>query len=312
MNIMKYKHLYLLVTILVILSCIGLWTVKGFNYGVDFTGGTNIRFPLKEKVTSPEVKEVLESEEFQEMDLKMTPPQPYDYIDSQGKQRYGVLIHTRFMNNEEQKKVLSALEARFGLAEEEAGLDIYSVDPLIGRELVANALKAVTVACLLIMIYIAFRFEFKSGVTGLLALIFDTSTIIGLFVLLQKEIDATFIAALLTIIGYSINDTIVIFDRIRENLRFRKKGQTFEELANLSIMQSMKRSLNTSITTVLAILVLYLVGSPSIKTFCFALIIGLTSGTLSSLFIAGPLWAMWKGFEEKREMSRKVSMAGNK
>lgn len=310
MNLMKYKKIYLIISVIAVLLSVGIWSVKGLNYGVDFTGGTNIRFPLAEKVTSPQVREALNTEELKALDLKMAPPQPYDYIDSQGRQRYGVLVHTRFLNDQEQKMVVSALEKAFGEVGEDMGLEVYGVDPFIGKELLINALKAVIIACLLILVYIAFRFEFKSGVAGVLALIHDTVITVGVFALLQKEIDATFIAALLTIIGYSINDTIVVFDRIRENMRFRKKGQPFDELVNVSILQTMRRSLNTSFTTILAILVLYLVGSPSIKGFCLALIIGLTAGTYSSIFIASPLWVVWKNVEEKS--SRRVASVSAK
>ena len=158
----------------------------------------------------------------------------------------------------------------------------------------------------------AFRFEFKSGVAGVIALIHDVLFVIGVFALLRKEISATFVAAILTIIGYSINDTIVIFDRIRENLQFRKKDESFESVVNLSILQTMRRSLNTSITTVLAILALYFVGGPAIKEFCLALIIGVTAGSYSSIFVASPLWVVWRNWEEKKRLKGKVAAAGTK
>lgn len=307
MNLIKYRKIFLAISILALIFSVTGWSMKGLNYGVDFTGGTNIRFPLTQEVTSTEVSEVLADDSLAQLDLKPTPPQPYNYVDSQGHQRYGVLVHTRFLTKDEQNMVVRALEEAFGQVSAKDGLDIYSVDPLIGEELLGNALMALLIACLLILVYIAFRFEFKSGVVGLLALVHDVMIAIGLFAVLHKEIDATFIAALLTIIGYSINDTIVIFDRIRENLRFRKKGQTYDELVNLSILQTIRRALNTSITTALAILVLYLVGNPSIKNFCLAMITGITVGAYSSIFVTGPLWALWKGLEEKKRHSGKAA-----
>lgn len=307
MNLVKYRKLFLAISVVAVLFSVTAWCIKGLNYGVDFTGGTNIRFPLSQEVTSTEVIEVLATDGLVELDLKPTPPQPYSYVDSQGHQRYGVLVHTRFLNKEEQNLVVSALEEAFGRVSAGDGLDIYSVDPLIGEELLGNALKALIIAGLLILGYIAFRFEFKSGVVGLLALLHDVVIVIGLFTILHKEIDATFIAAFLTILGYSINATIVVFDRIRENLRFRKKGQTYDDLVNLSILQTMRRSLNTSVTTALAILVLYLVGSPSIKNFCLVMLVGITVGTYSSIFVTGPLWALWKGLEEKKGFSGKTA-----
>ncbi len=310
---MKYKKLFLLISVLAMVFSIVIWSVKGLNYGIDFTGGTDIRFPLAEKVTSTQVMAALDTEELRNLDLEVGPPQPYNYVDPQtGGQKYGVLIHTRFLNQQEEKLVITALEKAFGEIDEESGLQVNQVEPVIGKELLFNAFYAVVISWVLILIYIAFRFEFKSGVAGLLALIHDVLWIIGVFALLGKEVNLNLVAAVLTIIGYSINDTIVIFDRIRENLRFKKRTDSYEQIANMAILQSMRRSLNTSITTVLAILVLYLIGSPTIKDFMFALLIGLTVGTYSSLFMATPLWALWKTAEEKKPRSAKVATATGK
>ena len=309
MNLLKHSKIYLLVAGLVIVLSVVIWGARGLNYGVDFTGGTNIRYPLTEPVTSLEVVDALETPQLEELDLRPAPPQPYDYIDSTGRQRYGVLVHTRFLTPEEQEQVVGALEGAFGPAGEHTGLEIYGVDPLIGREVLINALYALLIAGVLILGYIAFRFEFKSGVAGLLALVHDVLFVIGIFALLQREVNGTFVAALLTIIGYSINDSIVLFDRIRENLRYRKKGEAFDQTVNLSILQTMRRSLNTSVTTVVMVLLLYLVGSPSIREFCLALIIGITVGTYSSLFIASAFWAFWKNLEEKNKR-RRTAAAG--
>ncbi len=307
MNLMKYKKLYVFLFVAAMVFSISIWAIKGLNFGIDFTGGTNIRFPLTEKVTSSEVLNALNTEELRGMDLEVGPPQPYNYVDAAGRQRYGVLIQTRFLHKNEEDQIIDALEQAFGEQTEESTLQINQVEPIIGKELLINACYAVVISWILILIYIAFRFEFKSGVAGLIALIHDVLMIIGIFALLGKEIDSNFVAAILTIIGYSINDTIVIFDQIRENIRFKKKGESFDDLANWGIIQSLRRTLNTSVTTVLAVLVLYLFGSPSIKDFMFALLIGLTVGTYSSLFVATPIWAIWKTAEEKRKISRKVT-----
>ena len=264
MNLLKYRWLNIGILFTVLIAAIVSWAVLGLNLGVDFTGGTNIRFPVNRAVTSTEVEEALSTPELQKLDLKLSSPQPYSYIDAEGNQKYGVLVHTRFLTAEEQKSVVGTLEKTFGsLTDGGAGLDIYGVDPLIGKELVSNTIIAVIISCFLILVYVAFRFEFKSGVAGVIALIHDVLFVIGVFALLRKEISATFVAAILTIIGYSINDTIVIFDRIRENLQFRKKDESFESVVNLSILQTMRRSLNTSIDG----LALLLRGRPALK-FC--------------------------------------------
>lgn len=310
MNLLKYSKIYLSVWVLVILLSVVFLGTRGLNYGVDFTGGTNIRFPLRKPVTSLEVMEALETPSLAELDLRPAPPQPYNYMDSTGRQRYGVLVQTRFLTPQEQEQVVGTLEEIFGPAGDDAGVEIYGVDPLIGREMLSKTLYAVLIAGALILGYMAFRFEFKSGVAGLLALVFDVMSVIGIFSLLRREVNVTFVAALLTILGYSINNTIVVFDRIRENLRFRQKGEAFAETVNLSILQTMRRCLNTSITTVISVLILYLVGSPSIREFCLALIIGFTVGTYTSLFIASSFWVFFERLAEKNKRRRAVARAG--
>ncbi len=297
MNLLKYRKVYITTAVLILLFNVVMLATKGLNYGVDFTGGTTIRFPLSKPVTSPEVMAVLETPELESLELQLAPPQPYAYVDSTGRQRYGVQVQTKFLNPEDQEVVIAALETAFGSAGEDTGLEVYGVDPLIGREMLSKSLLALIIAGVLILGYMAFRFEFKSGASGLFALVFDVMSVIGLFALLQKQVSVTFIAALLTIIGYSINNSIVVFDRVRENLRFRKKGETFAEVVNFSILQTMRRSVNTSATTVITIFLLYLLGSASIREFCLAMMFGFTVGTYTSLFIAGPLWAIWKGSE---------------
>ncbi|HEY8391557.1 MAG TPA: protein translocase subunit SecF [Capillibacterium sp.] len=313
LNLMKYNKIFIAVAVVMMALSVALWLGRGLNYGIEFTGGTNIRYPLKAKATTSEVQAALETEALRALDLELSPPQPYSYLDPEtGAQKYGVLIQTRFLSQEEEEQVLAAMDAAFGPLTDDAALQINQVEPIIGKEMLRSAIIAVIIAWLLMLIYIAIRFEWKSGVTGLVALIHDVLLIIGVFALLQKEVGLNFVAAALTIIGYSINNTIVIFDRIRENLKTKTRGQTYAEITNLSLLQSMQRSLNTSLTTVMAVLVLYLVGSPAIKDFMLALLIGLTVGTYSSLFLAPPLWTFWKSGEEKKERLDKLATANGK
>ncbi|MGE5528592.1 MAG: protein translocase subunit SecF [Patescibacteria group bacterium] len=306
MNLMKYRWLFILIFLTTMAASLVAWAVFGLNQGIDFTGGTVIRYPLTaaeyKSVSSDSVKNLLTTGRLASLRLKPGPPQPYSQRNvSLGRDEYGIIIKTRALKGwAEQRAILEVLNEHFGKAVEKTGLQIAMVDPAIGRETVRNAFLAVLIASILVMIYIAFRFEFKSGVAGVVALLHDFLFVLGVFAVLHKEISSSIIAAILTIIGYSINDTIVVFDRIRENMRNRRKGQSFDELVNESILQTMQRSLNTSATTVLAILVLYVVGGESIKEFCLALILGVTAGTYSSIFVASPLWAIWKNWEERR------------
>jgi len=318
MNLMKYRWLFIFIFLATMVASLVAWGVFGLNQGIDFTGGTVIRYPLTraeyEPVSSDAVKRLLTSGPLAELRLKPGPPQPYTQRDmTTGEDRYGIIIKTRALKGwNEQQAILAALNSHFGEAVKEEGLQIAMVDPAIGKKTVTNAFMAVMIASILVMAYIAFRFELKSGVAGVVALLHDALLIIGVFAVLHKEISSSIIAAVLTIIGYSINDTIVVFDRIRENMRSRRKGQGFDDLVNESILQTMRRSLNTSATTVLAILILYVVGSASIKEFCLALIVGITSGTYSSIFIASPLWAVWKNWEERRQLAGRTALAINK
>jgi preprotein translocase subunit SecF len=315
MNLLKYRWIYIgLFVAIMALSIIFIfvnpyngWGTKpgaSLNLGIDFTGGTKIYFPVKQAVSSDEVAKVLEKIDLP--DFKYNPPQPNQFVDSTGSIRYQVIVYTRFLNDAEQNIVVNALEAEFGKADQ--GLDITRVDPLIGKEVLKNSLNAVLIASLLMLVYIWFRFELASGIAAIVALLHDSIVVLGMFALLGREVNSTMIAALLTIIGYSINDTIVVFDRIRENLRNKKRETPFVELANDSILETFRRSLNTGLTTLLTICVLFLM-VPNIKELCFALLVGLTAGTYSSIFVASPIWAVFKDWQEKRKYSQKTANA---
>jgi preprotein translocase subunit SecF len=317
MNLMKYRWTFVTIFMTTIVCCVLLLVVNPFNgwgtkpgsalnLGVDFTGGTKIYFPVSAPVSSAQVKAVLRTIKLP--DFKYNPPQPNQYIDTKGIVRHQVLVYTSFLNDTEQGVVLKALQAKFGKTTANQGLDITRVDPLIGRELIENALRAVIIASVLMLLYIWWRFELISGFAAVIALIHDVLIILGMFALFGKEVNATIIAALLTIVGYSINDTIVVFDRIRENLKFRHRNTPFVEVVNDSILQTFRRSLNTSFTTLLAVLLLYIF-VPNIRELCFALVIGITAGTYSSIFVASPVWAVYKDWQEKKQLAGKAARA---
>lgn len=309
MDIMKHKWWFIGIFLGAMLLCVIFLFVNPYNgwgqnpgsalnLGVDFTGGTKIYFPVDRPVTSDEVTAVLKTIDLP--DFNYNPPQPNEYIGSDGDRQYQVLVYTRFLNDAEQEIVIDALEAKFGEAEQTQGLDITRVAPLIGKELLTNSLTAVLIAIALMLVYIWFRFELLSGIAAIAALIHDSLLVIGAFALFGLEVNVTMIAAILTVIGYSINDTIVVFDRIRENDRSKHRDVTFDEVANYSILQTFRRSLNTSFTTVLAILVMFLV-VPNLREFLFALIVGMTAGTYSSIFVASPIWSILKDWLGKKK-----------
>lgn len=176
------------------------------------------------------------------------------------------------------------------------------VSPSTGRELARSAIWMSILACIAILLYVTFRFEFTSGVVAVLALVHDVLLLLGLYSITQWSVDTNFIAAVLTVLGYSINNTIVIMDRIRENTRHARK-ETYGEIANKSIWQTLSRSINTTITTLLTIGMVYILGVPSIQAFSLPIIIGILVGFYSSVFVSGPLWAYWRDSAVKSKKS---------
>jgi preprotein translocase subunit SecF len=290
-NIIKRKYIWFALSALLILPGIISIVVQGFNLGIDFTGGTLMDLKFSRPVTVAEVRDTLVP-----YGLESSTIQTVAAENTQGPQQ-AVLIRTKVLNEEERRAVLA------GLAQSVAPFEILRIEKVgavVGDELTRMAVISLVITSLGIVAYVSWRFEYKFAICALIALFHDVLVVLGAFSLLQIEIDSSFIAAILTILGYSINDTIVIFDRIRENLRSFKKGQSFEDLANNSIWQSMARSIYTVLTVVMATLSLYLFGGETTKNFALALLIGFISGAYSSIFNASPIWVTWKEWEQRK------------
>lgn len=268
----------------------------GLNYGIDYTGGSVIQITTEEKILPGSVQDnVLADKRVADLELGSSSVQLYN----PGNNQSGVLIKTRFLEDVEEQIILDVFEEKIGQIDKDQ-LQIQKVGPAIGKELLRNALLSLIIAALLMLVYISFRFEFKSGVAAVLALVHDVLIVLGFFALTQKEIDGPFLAAILTLVGYSINDTIVIFDKIRENMRQRRAKESFDDVVNTSINQSIRRTINTSVTTLLAILALLFFGGESIRNFTIAITLGVIAGTYSSLFVASPIWSIWEMAAEKK------------
>ena len=184
---------------------------------------------------------------------------------------------------------------------------VNTVSPMIGQELAKNAMKALIYAAIGIIIYVSLRFEWRMGLSSVLALLHDVFMIVALFSLLRLEVDITFIATVLTIVGYSINDTIVTFDRVRENLHKIKvitKPEQIDYIVNRSIRQTMTRSVNTVLTVIVVVVAILIFGASSLFNFSLALLIGLVSGVFSSVFIVVPLWGIMK----KRQLKKQITV----
>jgi preprotein translocase subunit SecF len=276
----KRKLWYTISTTVIVIGLLFLM-INGLNLGIDFNGGTLMEFSFAENVTSEEVRAVLERIEIAE-DSKIQ--------QSESAGEHGVIIRAKTLESEEIVTVDNAIREEFQSAEM---LRTEMVGPTIGRELRINALLALIAASIAIVAYISFRFEFRFAVVSIITLMHDVLITLGIFAILGREVNTPFVAALLTIVGYSINDTIVIFDRIRENMKLMHKVP-FIKQANTAVVDTLPRSINTSITTLITILAIYFFGGASIQTFMLALFIGMFAGTYSSIFVASPLLVTWQ------------------
>ena len=291
-----HRKIWFLISALIIIPGIICMFVRGFNFGIDFTGGTIIDLQFAQPVTIAEVRTSLAKYGLDGSTIQLSGAQS-DVTSSED-----VMIRTTDLEEEQRKEVMATLKQDVGdytvLREEKVGATI-------GGELITNALEALVISWALIILYVAYRFEWKFGVAAVFALIHDILIVLSVFSLTQRQIDSSFIAALLTIVGYSINDTIVIFDRIRENLRlhFRRNGDV-NALVNTSVYQTLTRSLYTVFTVLFTTFALYFFGGETTKDFAFALLVGFGVGCYSSIFIASPLWIVFRGWSEKRHAAK--------
>jgi preprotein translocase subunit SecF len=297
LNIMGTRKTWLTLSGILVLGCLILLLTRGLNFGLDFTGGTLLERDFKKPVTAAQIREVLTGPELKSMDLGQSVIQIGDGSEA--------LIRTKALSDQQIRKVDEALAKKFDKVEERR---TEMVEPVIGRELLAQAGWALLIAWLLIMVYIGFRFEFRFGIAAVAALIHDVVIALGIFALIGREVNMPFVAAILTIVGYSINDTIVVFDRIRENLQKRRR-EGLVELVNNSIVETLPRTINTSVTTLFAIVAILLFGGATLKDFSLALFIGIIVGTYSSIYIASPLWLGLKSMEEKKRTRGKAAKA---
>lgn len=263
---------------------------SGMHLGVDFKAGTRLDLFIGKQFNPEDVETVIKQEVPDVVFTKVTP-----YGTNQAFTRFDQTISSDTM-----MKLETALKKKFG---DQVTKQVSSVDPAIAREMVKKAAIAVSIAAIGIVIYIAIRFQWLFGIATVIGLIHDVFIPIALFSVFRLEVDITFIAALLTILGYSINDKIVIFDRIRENLRTMKSKTIpdLEHLVNVSLWQTMRRSVYTVATVFFTALALAVLGSESIRNFSLALLFGLVSGTYSSIFIAAQIWVNLK----ERNMKKK-------
>ncbi len=281
-DFMKHTRKFFILSVLVSLIGILAVAIFGLNFGVDFRAGTNLDIAVGKPVTSEQARELISQAGFN--DVSVT-------VGGQGDR-----VTARFPVTLTQQQVQSVEQQFIDTFGKQVSKEENTVDPQLAREQLTNAGIAVLVASLFIIVYVSIRFEWRFAVAGIVALLHDAFIVITVFSIFRWEVNLPFIVAVLTIIGYSINDTIVIFDRIRENLRFAKlkSAADLSQLTNNSILQTFTRSVNTVATVLVVAIALFIFGSESIRLFSLAMIVGLFAGAYSSICIASPLWYVLK------------------
>lgn len=296
---MRFKYWFFAVSLLVILPGLFSLTRYGLRLSIDFTGGSLL------EIQNPKIKNLDGLDEVKKVFRE-------NFIEIGSVQKTGnetYLFRTKEINQRLKTQVLTKINEKFGKTEE---VRFETVGPVIGRELTFRALEAVAVASIAIILYIAYAFReipkphspWKFGVAAVAALLHDVLVVVGIFSLLGHffgvEIDALFVTALLTIIGFSVHDTIVVFDRIRENLQRATGHVLFATVVNESLTQTLGRSLTTSLTVLFTLLALILFGGETIRWFVVVLFVGIFSGTYSSIFNAAPLLVLWEERNDKK------------
>lgn len=283
----KMKKAAILSAVLILIS-IGSIAIKGPNWGVEFTGGTEIQIKLASDLSVDDIKDALKKAGY--------PTQVVQRLGLEGDREYLIRFSPDVVKFEQIQEFQNRLAAMMQNTPEFKGGSILRVDyigPNVGSELIQKAIIAVLLGCVGILIYVMLRFEFAFAIGAVVAVAHDAVITLGALSLMEKEFTLTVVAAILTIIGYSVNDTIIIFDRIRENLK-KGVGGSFKETVNISINQTLSRTILTSTTVFLVLLPLFFLGGSVIHDFSFAMIVGVVTGSYSTIFIASALVIWWR------------------
>ena len=271
-NIVKKRYWWFAISLLIIIPGIISFFMQGLNLGIDYKGGTMLEVTFKKAVTQAAITDTMKSVNL-------------EGIVQLSSGDTAALIRTEALEEGKRNELLTALETKVG-EYDKTSLKEDKVGPAMGQELTRNAIYALIIAMGMMILYITFRFQFVYAISAILALFHDVLIVVGVFSLFQWEIDATFVAAILTIVGYSINDTVIIFDRIRENEPKIKRGESYEDMVDKSVWQTMRRSINTVVTVLIALLSVFILGGESTRMFSLAMLIGVFCGAYSSIFIA--------------------------
>ncbi len=287
----KFK-IFAAISLAIIIVGAVVFGIFGFAQDVDFAGGMTMYVEMgKDDINYGELEQFIKDN---------TPEGVNPTVQSSDGTQ--IVIKTTPIGTEDRDKLQAAILEKYELGEE-AILQIDNVDASVGKELKTQALTATLIAAILMLIYITIRFEMRTGFAAVICLIHDVLIMLTVYAVFRIPVNSNFIAAILTIVGYSINNTIVVFDRIRENYAKNKRA-SFAETVNTSIKQTLARSISTTITTLLPVIMLFIFGVTSIRQFTIPLMVGLLAGTYSSIFLAGPLWALMKNLQANRKKKK--------
>lgn len=284
-KIISKAKFFMIASALIIIAGIVMGFTNGVNLGIDFTGGTLMTVELGQEFDVADINEVLEANGIMDAPVVKTSADVSE-VKTQAQIRIKDIQGVK--SEDLRASILDGLSEKYP---DTIVFDGETIGAVTSSEIILNAILSVTIAAVLMLLYIWFRFELYSGIAAVVALVHDILVMSAVMVIFHRQVNSPYIAAILTIVGYSINDTIVLFDRIRENNRkYSHKEYTREEVADISFSETLSRTLNTSLTTLITITCLYVLGVESIKEFAFPLMVGLISGTYSSIFIASPIW----------------------
>lgn len=312
-NIEKYRYLWFGLSALLLLpgiiamiySCIIYPNHAPLKVGIDYTGGTILQYGVNKVVDNSEMSKTrtnLEKAGIENPFIQII--NVNSDVQKSNKIKSIVSIRTKFIseqNSSELNKISNVVKSEYNNADL---IQVSSIGPTLGAELLKNSLIALALAGLGIVIYLTIRFQLDFAIIAIISLFHDVLFVIGVFSILgllyNVQIDGLFVTAILTVIGFSSHDTIVVFDRIRENIRYYAKKISFSEIVNLSVNQTLARSINTSLTTLITLCALYFFGGVTTKDFVLAMILGITIGTYSSIFFASMLIDVWRNHKAKK------------
>lgn len=285
----KNRWKFVLIPALIIAVGIVMYLVHGgFNFDVEFMGGIRMQVNMHTDFNNKEVADLIQNKTTDTVSATV----------QTGDNSQVAVIKTPPVDETVKTEIFNALKEQYNLTDEDL-LSVSSASASFGMEIQRKALLYTLLAIICILIYIAIRFEWRSAVMAVVGLAINVVVMAAVYAITNIPLNTTFIAAMLTVVGYSINNTIVIFDRIRENQKARKKNETISDMVDRSVFETMGRTINSTVTTLITIVLIYILGVSTIKDFALPLIVGILAGAYTSIFIASTFWAAWKESDMK-------------